>query len=228
MTNEKKTDHSKTENISVLFSDDHPLLRAGFTMTLSLEPGIEVVGESDTALNAIEEYKRLKPDVTVMDILFSGHTTTGLDALKKILEYDSRAAVVVLSQHDQPNLIRESYQIGAKSFIPKDAEPEILIKAIKLAAEGKEYFLPGIAEKLAILSTQVEEKSPQEILTKREYAVYCLVAEGKTSPEMAEILGVSVKSVANALYNLRKKLGITRNAEIAKHAIKHGVIELEH
>ena len=218
-----KKNHSKP--ISILLADDHPLLRAGFTKLLTDSGLIEVIAECSDAKEAYDKYVEIKPDVVVLDILFK-EKMTGIDTLKDILDYDSDAVILMLTQHDQPRVIKEAYQLGAKSFIPKDAEPDLLIKAIEHVANGEVYFLPEVAQKLAALST-INHNLPQDILSKREFSVYKLIAEDNSLSEIAKILGISIKSVGNALHTVRKKLGITRNTEIIKHAIKNEVIHLE-
>jgi len=225
MTNQNRI-FSKAKPIRVLLADDHPLLRAGFTMVLTNSGLIEVIQECSTAADACDEFIKYNPDVVVLDILFK-EKMTGIDSLKFILENNPQAAVIMLSQHDQPRMIKESYQLGAKSFIPKYIDPQYLVEAIQQAALGKVYFVPEIAEKLATYTTVVDSSNPHDILNDREFSIYKLIAEDKSLKQIAEELNISPKSVSNSLYALRQKLGISRNSEITKHAIKYGVIELE-
>jgi two-component system invasion response regulator UvrY len=160
-----------------------------------------------------------------MDILFKGKMT-GLDATKVILNMNPQANVIILSQHDQARLIKKAYQLGALAFVPKDAEPELLIEAILKAAMGEKHFLPEVAQKLAYLSAE-QETDPKNRLSQREFEIYRLIAEDRSNTEIAEELGLSQKTVNNALFTLRSKLGLKRNTEITKHALKHGIIELD-
>ncbi len=213
------------KKIKVVLADDHPLLRAGFASILQDTPDIQVVGETDNARDAVEKYKSLRPDVICLDLLFV-EKTTGLDATKEIIEYDQDAKIVILSQHDQDNLIKEAYKYGAKAFVTKRSRPGILIEAIKKASSGELYFPPDIAERLAFLTTQ-EGPSPIDSFTKREYEAFKLIASGRSTREIAEEWGVSVKTVNNILLAVKEKAGYTRVADLTRLALQYGVIDKE-
>lgn len=212
----------KDKKITVLLADDHPLLRAGFSMTLKNDENIEVVGEAGSAIEACKLYSELSPDVVVMDILFADDMT-GLDAIKQILKCQPQANIVVLTQHDQESIIRESYQVGAKGFITKDSDTDQLFEAIYAVAEGKVFFLPEIANRLAMMTAR-GEKGVLEELTEREREVFRLIALGLTNTEIVERLSVSPKTVSNASHSLKEKLGTNRVADIARMAIRLGVV----
>ncbi len=217
--------NQKTNPITILLADDHPLLRAGFATMLKKNPELDVIAETDNPHDAVEKYKSMHPHVVVMDILFT-EKTTGLDAIKLILEHDEDAKVVVLTQHDQDRMIKEAYKFGAKAFITKNSSPTLLINAIKKAARGELFFLPEIAERLAIMTTR-GEPSPIDVLSDREYEVFKLIALGKKTSEIAHDLGLSVKTISNVLYSVKNKLGFSRTADLTRLALRHGVIDLE-
>jgi DNA-binding NarL/FixJ family response regulator len=211
--------------ITAMLVDDHPLLRSGFIEAMGESREIEVICSTGNPKDASDAFRKYQPDVVVMDILFK-EKMTGLDAIKEILNINPQAGIIVLSQHDQARLIREAYQIGALAFVPKDAEPEKLIEAIKKAAIGEKLFFPEIAQKLAYLTT-AQNMDPKALLNSREFEVYRLIACDRTNAEIAEEMGLSQKTVNNTLFSLRSKLGLRRNTEIAKHALKNGIIELD-
>jgi two-component system invasion response regulator UvrY len=216
----------KTKNhISVLLADDHPLLRSGFIEAMVECKEIKVIYSTDNPQDACDSYLKYQPDVVVIDILFK-EKMTGLDATRKILNINPNAKVIILSQHDQARLIKEAYQLGVLAFVPKDAEPELLINAITKAAIGEKLFLPDIAQKLAYLSAE-QDTDPKQLLNHREFQIYRLIANDRTNTEIAKELELSQKTVNNALFTLRSKLGLKRNTEITKHALKHGVINLD-
>jgi DNA-binding NarL/FixJ family response regulator len=223
--NLQKSKRKADNRITVLLADDHPLLRSGFFEAMGVSGDIEVVYSTDDPQDACDAYHKHRPDVVVMDILFKDKMT-GLDAIKVILKANPQARIVVLSQHDQGRLIKETYQLGALAFIPKDVEPDLLTEGIKIAAKGEKYFLPEVAQKLAFLTAE-HRVEPQELLSQREFEVYKLIAQDRSNVEIAEELALSQKTVNNALFSLRTKLGLRRNTEIAKHALKHGIIKLD-
>ena len=147
--------------IRVMLADDHPIVMTGFAMSLA-GVGMDVVGQAKTPDEAASMYAELQPDVMVMDIRF-GTELTGLDAAEVILKKFPSAKIVFLSQFDQDSLIKETYRIGARAFVTKDCDPADLATAVWHAAEGKLYFLPQIAERLANLSVR-GDASPQRDL----------------------------------------------------------------
>jgi len=208
--------------IRVMLADDHPIVMTGFAMSLAAA-GMDVVGQAKTPDEAAAMYAALTPDVLVLDIRF-GTELTGLDAAQQILKADPRARIVFLSQFDQDSLIKETYRIGAHAFVTKDCDPADLATAVRHAHEGKLYFLPQIAARLASLAVR-GDVSPQSQLDQRELEIFKLMAEGLTNAEIAERLNLSTKTISNSSQSVKEKLGVHRQAYITKLAVKHGLIE---
>ncbi|HEX9172244.1 MAG TPA: response regulator transcription factor [Telluria sp.] len=208
--------------VRVMLADDHPIVMTGFAMSLE-GAGIEVVGQAKTPDEAQAMYAQLRPDVAVLDIRF-GTELTGLDAAQAILKADPRAKIVFLSQFDQDSLIKETYRIGAHAFVTKDCDPADLATAVQHAHEGKLYFLPQIASRLASLAVR-GDVSPQSQLDQRGLEIFKLMAEGLTNAEIAERLNLSTKTISNASQAIKEKLGVHRQAYITKLAVKYGLIE---
>jgi DNA-binding NarL/FixJ family response regulator len=208
--------------IRVMLADDHPIVMAGFAMSLS-EQGMEVVGQATRPAEAVAMYGQVKPDVAVLDIRF-GTELTGLDAAQQILKAAPGAKIVFLSQFDQDSLIKETYRLGAHAFVTKDCDPAVLATAVRQAYEGKLYFLPQIAERLASLAVR-GDVSPQSQLDERGLEIFKLMAEGLTNAEIAERLNLSTKTISNISQSIKEKLGVDRQAYITKLAVKHGLIQ---
>ncbi|MGZ5201537.1 MAG: response regulator [Telluria sp.] len=213
---------SKQKTIRVLLADDHPIVMTGFAMSLS-EQGIEVVGQAKSPDEAVAMYRQEKPDVAVLDIRF-GTELTGMDAAQQILKAHPDAKIIFLSQFDQDSLIKETYRLGAHAFITKDCDPAELANAVRLAHEGKLYFMPQIASRLASLAVR-GDVSPQSQLDERSLEIFRLMAEGLTNAEIAEKLDLSTKTISNISQAVKEKLGVHRQAYITKLAVKHGLIE---
>jgi two-component system, NarL family, invasion response regulator UvrY len=209
--------------IKVMLVDDHQLLVDGFKATLR-EFGINVVEAITSADKIRESYKRAKPDVLVLDVRFSSGEN-GLDLCEKIMAENKNARVVILSQFDQDYIVERSYKVGALAFVKKDEDVKYLIEAISSAKDGKEYFTPSIAQRLARLSTIVVQ--PLKVLDKKELAVFILVADGMNHIEAANELNLSIKTIGNLLRNIKSKLNIERTAEFTKLAIKYDLINLD-
>lgn len=209
--------------ITVILVDDHPLLRKGFTAALADFPDITVASATGDIEEAFRAYQRLKPDVVVLDLIFGGKRT-GLDAIKSLLEIDPAAKVVVLTQFDQDNLIREAYKVGAMAFITKNTDIEQLITAIRKASAGERYFLPTIAQRLAELATR-PETSLVEVLSPREREVLGLIGLGNTAQEIAARLKISQRTVVNITQNIKSKLGVSRRSDLIQLAQRYGLTE---
>ena len=208
--------------IRVMLADDHPIVMTGFAMSLAGQ-GMDVVGQAKTPDEAVAMYEAHKPDVAVLDIRF-GTGLTGLDAAQTILKNDPQAKIVFLSQFDQDSLIKETYRLGAHAFVTKDCDPNDLGEAVRHAHQGKLYFPPQIAERLASIAVR-GDVSPQSQLDERSLEIFKLMAEGLTNTEIAERLNLSTKTISNISQSVKEKLGVHRQAYITKLAVKHGLIE---
>lgn len=213
---------TQTSPIRVMLADDHPIVMTGFGMSLA-GVGMNVVGQARTPDEALAMYAELQPDVAVLDIRF-GTELTGLEAAQAILAKYPEAKIVFLSQFDQDSLIKETYRIGARAFVTKDCDPADLATAVRHAHEGRLYFLPQIAERLAKLSVR-GDVSPQSQLDQRGLEIFKLMAEGLTNAEIADKLNLSTKTISNVSQAIKEKLGVHRQAYITKLAVKHGLIE---
>lgn len=209
-------------SIRVLLADDHPLIMAGFAMSLE-GFGIAVVGQALTPEDTVKRYQDLLPDVLVLDIRF-GEKLTGLDAARSVISQFRDAKIVFLSQFDQDNLIKEAYGLGGRAFVTKNSSPEQLATAIQHVHAGEVYFLPRVAEHLATLAIH-GDPSPRSILDPRELQVFTYMAQGLTNVEMAEKLDLSLKTISNFSQAVKEKLGVHRAADITRLAIKHGFFE---
>jgi DNA-binding NarL/FixJ family response regulator len=204
-----------------MLADDHPIVMTGFAMSLE-EAGMKVVGQAKTPSEAAAMYSEEKPDVLVLDIRF-GTELTGLDAAQNVLKADPDARIVFLSQFDQDSLIKETYRLGAHAFVTKDCDPADLASAVRHAHEGKLYFPPQIAERLASIAVR-GDVSPQSQLDERGLEIFKLMAEGLTNAEIAEKLNLSTKTISNTSQAIKEKLGVHRQANITLLAVKHGLI----
>ena len=213
---------TEQKSIRVMLADDHPIVMTGFAMSLE-GVGMDVVGQAKTPEEAADMYAELRPDVLVLDIRF-GTELTGLDAARSLLGGYPAANIVFLSQFDQDSLIKETYRLGARAFVTKDCDPADLATAVRYANDGKLYFLPQIAERLANLSVR-GDVSPQSQLDQRGLEIFKLMAEGLTNAEIAEQLDLSTKTISNISQSVKEKLGVHRQAYITKLAVKHGLIE---
>ena len=212
---------NEKQKISVLLVDDHAVVRAGYRMLLKNSDDIEVVAEADSGERACKAFIDLNPDVVVMDLSMPG--IGGLEALRRIIARDASAKVLVFSMHEDTVFVEQALQAGAKGYITKNSAPEIMVEAIKELASGKSHIDSEIVQQLAFQKTRGKD-SPFSNLSTREFEIFCLLAEGLNTSEIAKRLSLSYKTVANYSTQIKSKLNVTTVAEIARLAIRHNII----
>ena len=212
--------------IRILIVDDHDLVREGIRTMLEQEPGFEVVGEVGDGQEAIRRVRELAPDVVLMDVALPGGIG-GLEATEAILSERPATRVIILTQYEQGEYIRRALKIGAQGYLLKRSASSQLKEAIRTVARGERYLHPVAAEELVELVTSGRslDLEDYESLTQRERQVLKLLAEGKTSRDIAKYLGVSLKTAMTHRSNLMAKLGMHSRAEVIKFAIRKGIIE---
>jgi two-component system, NarL family, invasion response regulator UvrY len=209
------------EKIRVLLVDDHAVVRAGYRMLLKNSEDIEVIGEADSGEQACKTFVELQPDVIVMDLSMPG--IGGLEAIRRIIARDANAKILVFSMHEDTVFVEQALQAGAKGYITKSGAPEILVEAIKELAAGKSHIDSDIVQRLAIQKSRGKD-SPFSNLSTREFEIFCLLAEGLNTSEIAKRLSLSYKTVANYSTQIKTKLDVATMAEIARLAIRHNII----
>ncbi len=207
--------------IRVLLADDHPLLVDGLAAALG-RIRFDVVAKAYAASEIGAAYASSKPDVAVLDVRF-GREVRGLQAARDLLKEHPDARVVVYSQFDDDELLQEAYRLGVSAFITKDRDAAALAVAIREAHAGKRYFLPEIAERLAVLGLQYVD-SPQALLDPRDLQVFAHMAQGLTNAEIAAKMDLSPKTISTISQSIKERFGVQRQAEITLLAFKHRVI----
>jgi DNA-binding NarL/FixJ family response regulator len=206
----------------VLLVDDHAVVRAGYRLLLQQEPGVEVVAEAESGEVACRCYADLDPDVVVMDLALPG--MGGLEAIKRIRMRDADARILVFSMHEEPMFVERALAAGAAGYVTKRSAPEALVAALKQVAAGGRYLDRGLERRLAFERIRGLD-SPLMQLSTREFEIFCLLAEGASSSDIARRLSLSPKTVANYSTQLKSKLNVSSAAEFARLAIRHGIIE---
>jgi DNA-binding NarL/FixJ family response regulator len=213
--------------IRVLIADDHAILREGVRALLQITDDIEVVGEASDGQQAIELAKKLDPDVVLMDIAMPG--LGGLEAALEIRKQGLRARVLILSQYEDREYVRRLLKAGVAGYVLKKSAGAQLAGAIRAAHRGGLVLDPEIARTAMEDAgpTAPAEADPYETLTDREKQVLKLVAEGHSNKEVAEVLGISVKTAMSHRERVMEKLGIHNRTELVRFALRRGVIRVE-
>jgi two-component system invasion response regulator UvrY len=209
--------------INVMLVDDHAVVRYGFRMLLEATEDIRVVAEADSAEAAYQQIPVAKPDVIVMDISLGG--TMGVEATRRIVARDKMARVLGLSSHEDPSYVRYMLKAGALGYLSKRSAPDELMHAIRQVAEGRMYIDSQLSQRMALEEFN-GEKSPIEVLSEREFGVFIQLAKGASVNQIADMLNISPRTVGTHLYNVKQKLGVANQAELALIAVRHGLIEL--
>ena len=204
--------------IKVLVVDDHWVVRQGLRMFLEQESAITVVGEASDGREAIEEARRLRPDVVLMDILMPH--VDGIEAITRIKAEMPHVEVIALTSVLQDRSVSDAIQAGAIGYLIKDTRGDQLVRAIHDAAEGRVHLSPEAATRLA---KDLRHPERVESLTKRETSVLRLVAEGLANKEIARRLAISEKTVKRHLVNIFDKVGVSSRLELAIFALDHGL-----
>jgi DNA-binding NarL/FixJ family response regulator len=213
--------------IRVLVVDDHAILREGVRALLSAQADIEVVGEAADGQAAIVEVERLDPDVVLMDIAMPG--LGGIEASLELRKLGRRARILVLSQYEDREYVRRLLKAGVAGYVLKKSAGAELANAIRAVHKGGLVLDPEVARTAMAEAgpTASGEADPYEGLTDREKQVLKLVADGRSNKEVADVLGISVKTAMSHREHVMEKLGLHNRTELVRFAIKRGVIRVE-
>lgn len=213
------------KNITVLLAEDHAVVRQGLRKLLEAESDIEVIGEAQTGREAVDLAKKLQPTVVVMDIAMP--LLNGLEATRQILKTMPETKVFILSAHSDDAYVERATAVGAVGFLLKQSSSTELAKAIREVQKGNRSFSPAVAKRMNRQSTSNRRNQGKGIgrLSSRELEVLQLIAEGRPNKQVADELGISIKTVDNHRQNLMAKLDIHDTAGLTRYAISAGVIE---
>jgi DNA-binding NarL/FixJ family response regulator len=215
-------------SIKVLLVDDHAIIREGLRSLLEKQPEMEVVADTDDGRKAFDLVRELLPDIIIMDITMPG--LNGIEATRRIIDEFPAVKVIALSIHSKRRYVADMLSAGAAGYILKECLFDELVQAIKAVAAGGRYLSPRIAD--VVVSDYVKRLSatadlPFEALKTREREVLQLVAEGKSTKQIALYLHLSSKTIEANRRQIMEKLNIHSVAELTKYAVREGLTTLE-
>lgn len=213
--------------LRILVADDHEIVRQGIRALLKLHPGWEVVGEATNGREAVEKTAQLKPDIVILDIGMP--SLNGLNATRQIVHADPQVKVLILTMHESDQVVREVLEAGARGYLLKSDAGRDLTAAVEALQRNKTFFTSKVAE--LVLDNfrrgkPVTEGSMKDILTNREREVVQLLAEGKSTKEVAVVLGLSVKTAETHRSNIMRKLGIHSVSELVLYAVRNNIVQV--
>jgi len=209
-------------SIRVLLTDDHVIVRSGLRRLLGQHDDFCVVAEAESGEQAYQLFGEVMPDVVVMDMSMPG--IGGLEALRRIISRHPDAKIIMYSMHENTTFASQAMAAGAMGYITKSGKADDLVTAVRGGAEGKRFLSPVIAHNIA-LQSMTGGDNPLQTLTTREFEVFSLLAEGKGTDEVATVLSIGQKTVANYQCSLRHKLNVSNPVELVRLAIRYGVID---
>ena len=215
-------------SLRILLADDHRIMREGLRSLLEKQPDTEVIAEAENGRTTVQMSRRFKPDIVLMDIIMPD--LNGIEATRQILAELPDIKVIALSMHSDKKFVVEMLGAGASGYLLKDTAFEELGKALHTVVNNRTYLSPKIAGLMAedyspSIATKDSLVSP--VLTSREREVIQLIAEGKTTKQIASLLNVSVKTVETHRKKIMDKLGTNSVAELTKYAIREGLTSLD-
>lgn len=215
-------------DIKVLLVDDHEVVRKGMSFLLEDEPSLEIVGEAGGGKEAIERIPELNPNLILLDINMP--EMNGIEAAKIISKKFPKVKILIFSMHNDPDYILKSIESKVDGYILKDADKEEIVKAMNVVHKGEKYFPPEVS---AILVSAMQNNTVVKpinsnqkvlgILSKKEVEVLKFIADGKSSKDIAETLGLSIRTVSNHRANMLKKTNLNNTAELVRIASTEGL-----
>jgi DNA-binding NarL/FixJ family response regulator len=216
-------------NVRLVLADDHVMMREGLKSLIGNEAGMEIVGEADNGKETLDLARKAGAHVVVMDVAMPD--LNGIEATRKLLKTNPSIKVVALSGHANREFVRQMLQAGASAYVLKSRAYEELVRAIREVMKGKKYLSPdvaqGVVDEYVGITSSPGADPAFVVLTDREREVLQLLAEGKSTKEIADALKVSVKTVETHRRNIMEKLNIHSVAELTKYAIREGITSVD-
>lgn len=212
------------KNAKILIADDHELLRRGLSATLTEHAGWEVVGQANNGRIAIELASKLQPDIIVLDI--SMPELNGLEATRQILQAFPETRILVLTMHESEQVVRDVLDAGAQGYLLKSDAGRDLIAAVEALLNDRPFFTSTVARMVLEGYLRPSEKETDASpLSAREREIVQLLAEGNSNKEVAEALGISVKTAETHRTNIMRKMNFRSVTDLVRYAIRNRIIE---
>lgn len=209
--------------IRLMIADDHAIVRKGLKQIFALVPDIVVAAEAADGPSALACLREGDIDLVLLDMTMPG--ISGDDLIARFHAHHPEVPVLVLSMHNEPQIVQRALKAGASGYLSKDHEPEMLLAAIRKVASGGRFVDPLIAEQIVFKVSGVDSHCAHEQLTDREFQILRMLARGMGANEIAAQLSISNKTVSTHKTNLMDKMGFTSTAELFRYAMDHGLLD---
>jgi two-component system response regulator NreC len=217
------------KSVTIVLADDHTVVRQGLVKLLEAEPNFKVVGDAENGREAVEKVEKLQPDVVLMDIAMP--MLNGIEATRQIKKISPQTKVVILSMHSHARYINELFSLGASGYLLKNSTGSDIIDAIRAALKGDNYLSPSISKQVIqdyiSMKTQSASDDLYSQLSNREREVFQMVAEGRSTKEISDILCISPSTVKTHRSKIMEKLQVENISQLIHFAIRLGIVDIQ-
>ena len=208
--------------VRIVLVDDHAVVRAGYRRFLEQEPGYSVIGEAASGEEAYGLLQRLSPDIVLLDLSMPG--LGGLSSLRRFKLRWPLLPILVFSMHDTVAVATQALRAGANGYVTKGSDPQLMVDAVREVLGGAVVLSPDVRQRLERVAADIRA-SPTLGLSVREFDIFRMIAGGKNHEDIAQLLNLSIKTVANNHSSIRQKLGVTTDIELLDVALECGAVE---
>jgi two-component system invasion response regulator UvrY len=210
-----------TDGTAIMLVDDHAIVREGYRSLLQKQHHLKIVAEASDGAEAYRLFKQTRPDLVIMDLIMPGFG--GVEAIRRIRQWDRAARILVFTMHQNAAYAVQAIRAGAKGYVTKSSPPEALVRAAFDVLQGRIALSADIDHELA-LSRVADTPAATDVLTPREFEVLRMLLAERTTEDIAELLHLSPKTVANTRYLIKSKLGATSDIALVLVALRQGIL----
>jgi DNA-binding NarL/FixJ family response regulator len=207
--------------IHILIADDHAIVRSGLKQIIATTADITVSAEAAKGAQVLGMLRTCRVDLLVLDMTMPG--ISGIDLIHRVRTERPALPILVLSMHEEGQVVSRALRAGAAGYVTKDSDPEVLLAAIRKVAGGGRFIDPRLVDTI-VFDTPVSDAAPHEMLSNREFQVLQMLTAGKSVNEIAEAFALSAKTISTHKMRLMQKLGVGNNADLIRYAIRHGLV----
>lgn len=206
--------------IKTLIADDHAVVRSGLKQIMAMAADVTVVDEAASGADVLTKLRGKEVDLLMLDITMPG--ISGVDLIRRVHGEYPDMPILILSIHNEPQVVSRALRAGASGYVTKDSDPEVLLAAVHKLASGGRFIDPTLVDAV-VFERHSLDVPPHEILSDREFEVLRLLASGRSVNDIAEAFALSAKTISTHKRRLMQKLGVTNNAELFRYSIRHGL-----
>ncbi|TDN63538.1 response regulator transcription factor [Paraburkholderia sp. BL10I2N1] len=207
--------------IHILIADDHAIVRGGLKQIIATTTDIVVAAEASQGSEVLDRLRAGQFDLMLLDMTMPG--ISGVDLIRRVRAEQPGLPVLVLSIHNEAQVVSRALRAGATGYVTKDSDPDVLLAAIRKLAAGGRFIDPKLVDAM-VFETHSGDAPPHEILSDREFQVLRMLAAGQSINDIAESCSLSAKTISTHKMRLMQKLGLNNNAELIRYAIRHGLV----